>query len=75
MPTILYLFSFSQSPNWSKELCEGPNILDCTFHITWVVYLHKKKADNSRLIDMEDTVDRFDLCKHMHFGVECLSAS
>ncbi|KAE8333967.1 hypothetical protein BDV39DRAFT_211999 [Aspergillus sergii] len=50
VPTILYSFSFNQNPNWSKELCEGPEILDCT-------------------------VDKFDLRKHMYFGVECLSAS
>lgn len=26
-------------------------------------------------IDMESTVDKFDLRKHMHFGIECISAS
>ncbi|KAJ5683439.1 hypothetical protein N7462_006604 [Penicillium macrosclerotiorum] len=53
VPTILYSFSFNQNPNWSKELCEGPEILEY----------------------MDDTVDKFDLRKHMHFGVECVSAS
>ncbi|KAJ5378260.1 uncharacterized protein N7496_005669 [Penicillium cataractarum] len=28
VPTILYSFSFNQNPNWSKELCEGPEILE-----------------------------------------------
>ncbi|GKZ27870.1 hypothetical protein AbraCBS73388_006207, partial [Aspergillus brasiliensis] len=27
VPTILYSFSFNQNPNWSKELCEGDEIL------------------------------------------------
>ncbi|KAJ5668457.1 uncharacterized protein N7477_007027 [Penicillium maclennaniae] len=53
VPTILYSFSFNQNPNWSKELCEGPEILEY----------------------MENTVDKFNLRKHMQFGVECLSAS
>ncbi|KAL2834565.1 hypothetical protein BJY01DRAFT_239142 [Aspergillus pseudoustus] len=53
VPTILYSFSFNQNPNWSKELCEGPEILEY----------------------MEATVDKFDLRKHMQFGVECVSAS
>lgn len=29
----------------------------------------------SLITDMEQTVDKFDLRKHMHFGVECLSAT
>ncbi|KAL3457221.1 hypothetical protein BJX64DRAFT_280735 [Aspergillus heterothallicus] len=53
VPTILYSFSFNQNPNWSKELCEGPEILKY----------------------MEATVDKFDLRKHMQFGIECVSAS
>ncbi|KAJ5417027.1 uncharacterized protein N7487_000577 [Penicillium crustosum] len=53
VPTLLYSFSFNQNPDWSKELCEGPEILDY----------------------MEATVDKFDLRKHMQFGVECISAS
>ncbi|KAL2788605.1 hypothetical protein BJX66DRAFT_326967 [Aspergillus keveii] len=53
VPTILYSFSFNQNPNWSKELCEGPEILEY----------------------MEATVDKFDLRKHMQFGIECVSAS
>ncbi|PLB50096.1 monooxygenase [Aspergillus steynii IBT 23096] len=28
VPTILYSFSFNQNPNWSKELCEGAEILE-----------------------------------------------
>ncbi|KIX00872.1 uncharacterized protein Z518_09937 [Rhinocladiella mackenziei CBS 650.93] len=28
VPTILYSFSFNLNPNWSKELCDGPEILD-----------------------------------------------
>ncbi|CEL10333.1 hypothetical protein ASPCAL13454 [Aspergillus calidoustus] len=53
VPTILYSFSFNQNPNWSKELCEGPEILEY----------------------MEATVDKFDLRKHMQFGIECVSTS
>ncbi|KAL2826262.1 hypothetical protein BDW59DRAFT_171915 [Aspergillus cavernicola] len=53
VPTILYSFSFNQNPNWSKELCEGPEILEY----------------------MESTVDKFDLRKHMQFGVECVSGT
>ncbi|KAJ5823873.1 Pyridine nucleotide-disulfide oxidoreductase class-II [Penicillium robsamsonii] len=53
VPTLLYSFSFNQNPDWSKELCEGSEILDY----------------------MEATVDKFDLRKHMQFGVECISAS
>lgn len=29
VPTLLYSFSFNQNPDWSKELCEGPEILEC----------------------------------------------
>ncbi|KAL4876841.1 hypothetical protein BJY04DRAFT_210345 [Aspergillus karnatakaensis] len=53
VPTILYSFSFNQNPNWSKELCEGPEILEY----------------------MEATVNKFDLRKHMQFGVECVCAT
>ncbi|KAJ8080125.1 hypothetical protein PM082_016953 [Marasmius tenuissimus] len=53
VPTVLYSFHFNQNPNWSKELCDGPEILDY----------------------MEDTVDKFDLRKHMKFDIECLGAS
>ncbi|KAF2731393.1 monooxygenase [Polyplosphaeria fusca] len=53
VPTILYSFHFNLNPNWSKELCDGPEILDY----------------------MEDTVDKFDLRKHMHFSTECLGAT
>ncbi|KAF2025004.1 monooxygenase [Setomelanomma holmii] len=28
VPTILYSFHFNLNPNWSKELCDGPEILD-----------------------------------------------
>ncbi|KAI3330705.1 monooxygenase [Ustulina deusta] len=48
----LYSFSFNLNPNWSKELCEQPEILQY----------------------MNDTVDKFDLRKHMHTSVECTGA-
>ncbi|KPM37626.1 hypothetical protein AK830_g8930 [Neonectria ditissima] len=48
----LYSFSFNLNPNWSKELCEQPEILQY----------------------MEDTVDKFDLCQHVHSSVECIGA-
>ncbi|KAF7545996.1 hypothetical protein G7Z17_g8736 [Cylindrodendrum hubeiense] len=48
----LYSFSFNPNPNWSKELCEQPEILQY----------------------MEDTVDKFDLRKHVHPSVECTGA-
>lgn len=31
LPSHLYSFSFNLNPNWSKELCEQPEILQCTF--------------------------------------------
>ena len=52
VPTILYSFHFNLNPNWSKELCDGPEILQY----------------------MEDTVAKFNLRKHMQFGIECLGA-
>ncbi|ETS78550.1 hypothetical protein PFICI_10612 [Pestalotiopsis fici W106-1] len=48
----LYSFSFNPNPNWSKELCEQPEILQY----------------------MEDTVDKFDIRKHVHESVECTGA-
>lgn len=53
VPTVLYSFSFNLNPNWSKELCDGPEILEY----------------------IEDTVDKFDLRKHMQFGIECKAAT
>lgn len=29
IPTHLYSFSFNLNPNWSKELCDRQEILDC----------------------------------------------
>ena len=52
VPTVLYSFHFNINPNWSKELCEGAEILEY----------------------MEDTVNKFDLRRHMRFGIECLGA-
>ncbi|KAI1102681.1 hypothetical protein F4804DRAFT_312216 [Jackrogersella minutella] len=48
----LYSFSFNLNPNWSKELCEQPEILQY----------------------MNDTVDKFDLRKHVQTSVECVGA-
>ncbi|KAL3417060.1 monooxygenase [Phlyctema vagabunda] len=48
----LYSFSFNPNPNWSKQLCEQPEILQY----------------------MEDTVDKFDIRKHVHSSVECTGA-
>ncbi|KAI1213736.1 monooxygenase [Annulohypoxylon truncatum] len=48
----LYSFSFNLNPNWSKELCEQPEILQY----------------------MNDTVDKFDLRKHIQTSVECTGA-
>ncbi|OAA63463.1 Flavin monooxygenase-like protein [Niveomyces insectorum RCEF 264] len=48
----LYSFSFNPNPNWSKELCEQPEILQY----------------------MEDTVDKFDIRKHVQVSVECTGA-
>ncbi|PVH78291.1 monooxygenase [Cadophora sp. DSE1049] len=48
----LYSFSFNQNPNWSKQLCEQPEILQY----------------------MEDTVDKFDIRKHVHSSIECTGA-
>ncbi|CAG8141758.1 unnamed protein product [Penicillium salamii] len=72
VPTLLYSFSFNQNPNWSKELCEGPEILECEFDSILPL---KYKPTEIIGLDMEDTVDKFDLRKHMQFGVECTSAS
>ncbi|KAI0424193.1 monooxygenase [Xylaria sp. FL1042] len=52
LKSILYSFSFNLNPNWSKQLCDQPEILQY----------------------MEDTVDKFDLRKHMHPSVECTGA-
>jgi cation diffusion facilitator CzcD-associated flavoprotein CzcO len=52
VPTVLYSFHFNINPNWSKELCEGAEILEY----------------------IEDTVNKFDLRRHMRFGIECLGA-
>ncbi|RFU29232.1 hypothetical protein B7463_g7083, partial [Scytalidium lignicola] len=48
----LYSFSFNPNPNWSKQLCEQPEILQY----------------------MEDTVDKYDLRKHVHTSIECVGA-
>ncbi|OIW32331.1 monooxygenase [Coniochaeta ligniaria NRRL 30616] len=48
----LYSFSFNPNPNWSKQLCEQPEILQY----------------------MEDTVDKFDIRKHVHTSIECTGA-
>ncbi|RJE25125.1 Flavin-binding monooxygenase [Aspergillus sclerotialis] len=53
LPSHLYSFSFNLNPNWSKELCEQPEILQY----------------------IEDTVDKFDLRKHVITSVECTGAS
>jgi hypothetical protein len=29
LKSYLYSFSFNQNPNWSKELCDQPEILQC----------------------------------------------
>ncbi|EAW17031.1 flavin-containing monooxygenase [Aspergillus fischeri NRRL 181] len=52
LPSHLYSFSFNLNPNWSKELCEQPEILQY----------------------IEDTVDKFDLRKHVIPSVECTGA-
>ncbi|KAF2968628.1 hypothetical protein GQX73_g4995 [Xylaria multiplex] len=52
LKSVLYSFSFNLNPNWSKELCDQPVILQY----------------------MEDTVDKFDLRKHVHPLVECIGA-
>ncbi|KAE8420972.1 monooxygenase [Aspergillus pseudocaelatus] len=52
LPSHLYSFSFNLNPNWSKELCEQPEILQY----------------------IEDTVDKFDLRKHVITSVECSGA-
>jgi cation diffusion facilitator CzcD-associated flavoprotein CzcO len=31
VPTHLYSFSFNLNPRWSKELCDGPEILECAY--------------------------------------------
>ncbi|KFZ09017.1 hypothetical protein V502_08989 [Pseudogymnoascus sp. VKM F-4520 (FW-2644)] len=48
----LYSFSFNPNPNWSKQLCEQPEILQY----------------------MEDTVDKFDIRKHVKSSIECTGA-
>ncbi|KAF7536649.1 hypothetical protein G7054_g4356 [Neopestalotiopsis clavispora] len=50
--TNTYPGCFNPNPNWSKELCEQPEILQY----------------------MEDTVDKFDIRKHVHESVECVGA-
>lgn len=52
LPSHLYSFSFNLNPNWSKELCEQPEILQY----------------------MEDTVDKFEIRKHVQPSVECIGA-
>ncbi|KAI0873003.1 monooxygenase [Hypoxylon argillaceum] len=52
LKSVLYSFSFNLNPNWTKELCDQPEILQY----------------------MEDTVDKFDLRKHVHSSVECKGA-
>jgi len=68
VPTILYSFSFNLNPNWSKELCDGPEILECNMRPVGA----RPVAES--LTDMEDTVDKFELREHMHFEIECLGA-
>ena len=45
IPTILYSFHFNLNPNWSKELCEGPEILDCAYHC--IIYHHDNLPDTN----------------------------
>ncbi|KAL3483349.1 hypothetical protein BJX62DRAFT_231027 [Aspergillus germanicus] len=52
LPSHLYSFSFNLNSNWSKELCEQPEILQY----------------------IEDTVDKFDLRRHVITSVECTGA-
>ncbi|KAF2095664.1 monooxygenase [Rhizodiscina lignyota] len=53
LKSVLYSFSFNLNPNWSRELCEQPEILQY----------------------MDDTVDKFDIRKHVHCSVECVGAA
>ena len=72
----LYSFSFNPNPNWSKELCEQPEILQCTFCRDYrcpaIMILSIRLT--TFMIDMEDTVDKFDIRKHVHSSVECTGA-
>ncbi|KIX00381.1 uncharacterized protein Z518_10520 [Rhinocladiella mackenziei CBS 650.93] len=63
----LYSFSINLNSNWSTELCEQPEILQCTSSVGVGLL-----ADSQT--DLNDTVDKFELRPLIHLGVECLGA-
>lgn len=69
VPTHLYSFSFNLNPNWSKELCDQAEILECEHKLRTLSLLVLTMNQ-----DVEATVDKFKLRPHMHFGVACLGA-
>jgi cation diffusion facilitator CzcD-associated flavoprotein CzcO len=71
VPTHLYSFSFNLNPNWSKELCDQKEILECgalTYSPSYCYFMLNINKD------IEATVDKFKLRPYMHFSVECLGA-
>jgi cation diffusion facilitator CzcD-associated flavoprotein CzcO len=36
VPTRLYSFSFNHNPEWSKAMCDGPEILECRLKCSYV---------------------------------------
>lgn len=39
LPSHLYSFSFNLNPDWSKELCEQPEILQCKRKVSLLSHL------------------------------------
>lgn len=71
MPIHLYSFSFNLNPDWSEELCDQSEILQC------------EKSPSSRTMpppvlteatDIENTVDKFSLRSHFRLNLSCTGA-
>lgn len=72
MPIHLYSFSFNLNPDWSEELCDQSEILQCECHFATQGACLSHKL--THLTDIEDTVDRFSLRPHFRLNVECTGA-
>ena len=46
LPSHLYSFSFNLNPNWSKELCDQPEILQCEQPIPRLLLLPTELTQN-----------------------------
>lgn len=72
MPIHLYSFSFNLNSDWSEELCDQSEILQCEWLQSRIPALGQILTHFS---DIEDTVDKFSLRSHFKLNVECTGAT